>query len=66
MKQIKNYKSLLSVMRKNKKWHFNPQKKSKDIIYVGRFNFNNVTINKIKKSVNRMKLESCISIFKID
>ena len=40
MKQIKNYKSLLSVMRKNKTWHFNTQKKSKDIINVGRFNFN--------------------------
>ena len=66
MKKIKNYKSLLSVMKKNKKWHFNPQKKSKDVFYVGRFNFTKDTINKIKKSVNQIKLQSCISIFKED
>jgi len=66
MKKIKNYKSLLSVMKRNKKWHFNPQKKSKDVVYVGRFNFNKNIINKIKNSVNRKKLESCIEIFKED
>ena len=66
MKIIKNYKSLLSVMKRNKKWHFNPQKKSKDVVYVGRFNFNKNIINKIKNSVNRKKLESCIEIFKED
>ena len=66
MKKIKNYKSLLSIMKNKRKWHFNPQKKSNDIFYVGRLNLSNDAIKKIKKSVNAKKFESCISIFKSD
>lgn len=66
IKKIKNYKSLLSIMKKKRKWHFDPQKKSKDAFYVGRFNLTTPTIKKIVKSLNNTKLESCISIFQSD
>ena len=66
MKKIKNYKSLLNILKKKKKWHFDPQKKSKDAYYVGRFDLASSTINKIIKSVESEKLKSCISIFKSD
>lgn len=66
MKKIKNYKSLLSIMKKRGGWHFDPNKKSKDAFYVGRFNLTPSIIKKIVQCVDSVKLKSCISIFETD
>tara|TARA_Y100000590_G_scaffold450698_1_gene590786 strand:+ start:214 stop:891 length:678 start_codon:yes stop_codon:yes gene_type:complete len=65
-KKIKNYTSLLSQMKKNSNWHFNPIKKSKDAKYLGKIMLTKSIVDNAMSSVNRSKLKSAVSIFKSD
>ena len=65
-KKIKNYTSLLSQIKKNSNWHFNPIKKSKDAKYLGKIMLTKSIVDNAMSSVNRSKLKSAVSIFKSD
>ena len=63
---MKKYKSLLSVMKKKGRWHFDPQKKSNDAYFLGNTNFSKKTIDHVKTILKKIKYEDVTQIWKQD
>ena len=65
-KKINNYKSLLSKKKEMGVWHFDPQKKTKDALYLGRIKLTKKMVNDVKKSVEKTPLIPAVQLYKSD
>ena len=62
----KNYKSLFSIMKAKKTWHFDPSIKSKDAKYLGRIKLTKDIVDGAIKSVEKTPLLPAVKLFKQD